>query len=844
MELPVLKSFQSTSIDHWISFENLLELYSNIQQDFNERYQLSVDPPVFETPQDKSDFKKTSLPAFLPADLLVKKSRGNAKNIQKVILLFVDVDVKTDHHVLREVLSYNDLEYISYPTISCTDVHPRYRYVLSLTKSVTPEELTIIHKWIHVLTGCLPDTACWDPARIHAVPFRLGGYQRLSYSPGGPVDVDAILAEREILEKVDKLSPSDLFDHFRLNGAVAWGAMRGGKKTFFEPAVKMLKAILGDSQFPREGERDTSATRLAQALGQESAKQHFDWWHVHALLYHARPVVEREWPGEWDTFREKFDRFVFEESTPSDPQQAFEPSRVRIAEMAGGFYTPEMVEAHKEQPDILQVGAQYYAKKIRSETEMEYVGPWSGSSVISALENKLAPNPTIDFLKTTGNGKVTQKNLKDLVKEYGWVTDNVATVLDLTVQGTRFRDGVLLECKNPYRRGIEPRRDDLVEGWIATAFGDDFLRDGWTRETAQTPSGRFVSWLARFPRLDLPLTMLYLSGPPKTGKNLLAKGLCRFWTTDPDPFPIDGQILAKGFQDPLFTDPPLVFLNETAPRGLTLDDLKKQIEATERTINRKYLAETKLRGAARFLAADNNRDILKQLTDERGHTGDSHQAAADRFTMLEMNSEAAIYLESYTKEEVEHAFIHSDGMIAYALWWQQNLDPNTISTTRARFGVMPDPDEAKTAAVMTSSAGISGKAIETLVALLADPQPGKIVTRKQMMFYLMHEEVLMLSLPTLQNKWNDLTRDNRSPPATPYLAKAFDQLRVARTKGSIRATGIDNKQRQFFPIDIRKLKAFVEASLQDAFSWEDVLQGIETVKKQEKRGRKRRIRVG
>lgn len=194
------------------------------------------------------------------------------------------------------------------------------------------------------------------------------------------------------------------------------------------------------------------------------------------------------------------------------------------------------------------------------------------------------------------------------------------------------------------------KRHAHIDRWLRALFGAGY------DATAQ--------WLAALIVLDRPAPCLYLPGPRRLGKSLLADGLAALWSR---PAPVDMRDAIKDFNQST-GECPLIFTDEGFPEGLDFNAFKKMITAHSRSVNAKFRAPVDVEGCGRFMIAANDEDALRYQRIGT-LTKDSLEAIADRLLVVHCHREAEGEVKRFDTTAA------AQGEIAeHVLWLSQTVE--------------------------------------------------------------------------------------------------------------------------------------------------------------------------
>lgn len=331
-------------------------------------------------------------------------------------------------------------------------------------------------------------------------------------------------------------------------------------------------------------------------------------------------------------------------------------------------------------------------------SEGRYLSPVPRENLFDSLKRDLARAPVDLYVETKKGGRAAAP-VASLLEAHSTVARRVEASLVLQTSSYDAVTQTFNEATTPLRKTIRPHEHSEIQLWI------DLL----------DPTGKLTDWIATVTRLDRYTCAIYLDTKKGTGKNLLAMGLARLWTTG-GPSELDRVI--DGFNDSL-TNCPLVFADESIPKRKDMTAwLRRFIGSTTRTLNRKHLPACPLNGAIRLIIAGNN-DRLMDNGEEL--SVNDLAAIASRFLYLNAGDKAAGYLEALGGPPVIGKWITHDLLAEHALFLAATRKVNEGS----RFLVEGDATEFHRH--LATGSGMAGLVCEWITRFLAEPMSSQYV---------------------------------------------------------------------------------------------------------------------
>jgi hypothetical protein len=296
---------------------------------------------------------------------------------------------------------------------------------------------------------------------------------------------------------------------------------------------------------------------------------------------------------------------------------------------------------------VIQRGQNFYILTDVGSLGIRYAGTFGRSELRLALPQYLARAP-IKFHRYSAKGNVVEKSVDELLDDYATAAEGC--IASLTIQESYFDPltRVFYEAVRPLRP-ITPKCHADVQAWLEVLGG--------------TEKDKLLDWVATVTRLDARTCALYLSGPPGTGKSLLAYGLARLWTTGA---PTELARILDNFNEDL-TRCPLVLADEALPANFngkqTSAKLREAIAADTRTLARKFISNADIHGCIRLVLAANNERLLAFNEDM---TPDDIRAISERFLHIDTTS-AGSYLATQGNAHIA-GWVDQDIIAEHALY--------------------------------------------------------------------------------------------------------------------------------------------------------------------------------
>ena len=399
----------------------------------------------------------------------------------------------------------------------------------------------------------------------------------------------------------------------------------------------------------------------------------------------------------------------------------------------------------------------------------KYMRPVTPDDLLLTLKRDLSPAESFDvrMTKTNAKGEVIDKQLGEILSDYGTVAREI--VVDLNAQTSYYdaREQTMYEASCPLR-AIKPQFDKRIDGWLRLLAGGQ-----------EDQYQRLCMFVAFASDLSKPCVALYLDGEGGVGKSLFANALARLWTTR-SPTTMD--VATSTFNDRIIRCP-LVFADEALPRDFseTGTTMVRQFQQNSgRDVQRKHLAGAPMIGAIRLVMASNN----KHMMDTKESLTEADVAAiTERILYCKAAPGTREYLEANFADP--SAIIHDDLLAAHSLALRESKKYKPVG----RF-MVPLDASALTRSLVTSS-GIRAQICQWLVNYLQSPQ--KYDATGQFKVHIRDGE-LWANAAALADSWSTYLNDQRNPPTLTMIATAMRGL-VSRDRKQARINGIKTDYR-------------------------------------------------
>lgn len=727
--------------------------------------------------------------AFSPATFTTGGTRSNA-NVEALSMFVADLDGITDQEIEQFTANViaNGWQCLLHTTWSHHHKPNSFRAILPLSRPATPEEWPGLWDQINDALGGYADPACRDAARLYFGAFAPEGTQSSAMHhtfEGVTVSVDAFDYTHPA-----PIRPANVQITREQLTRFARALLRKRDDRESEKG-HILNKILAGEAFAEAGNRDNTIFRLALTLAErfpDADPDSVGHFFAPSLLQMQTPDPIRP-----DQVADKIRRA--QESLQKDRariERDFEQAQKRairdaFASARDTPYTKEEFEALPPSRFIIQKGRAYYAR-----VGDDYRGPYTQDEAQSAIVRDLSPaHPFINIHTITNTGERAPKTLPRLVREFGFVANDVS--VSLSAQKAYFAEEsrTLIEAPCPLR-SIKPKNHPEIHHWLEALAGPKKLPF-------------LLGWIANVTRLDLPCTALFLTGHKHTGKSLLAEGLARLWTPLGLPTPLE-TVLGTNFNDSQLRCP-LVFADERLPtdhRGRVLNaELRHYIQSRRRPLKRKFLPNSDMIGAVRLIISANNEEILSTTENLSNH---DIGAIVDRYLHIPVQISAYQYLRAIDASK----WVEKDMIAEHALHLRDSYDwkPN------GRFIVHANDNALHSRLI--SSSGIRSAVLQFCVGYLLDPDRADNDARGR--FWIrVYNQKLCINTQALIHCWGHYV-SNESCPPTGRLSQAINALATAKR---LRLSMPGGKRPNFREIDANHLIAW---AAQTGFATQDQIE--------------------
>lgn len=474
----------------------------------------------------------------------------------------------------------------------------------------------------------------------------------------------------------------------------------------------LLELGLDGKPMAAEGARDATLFRLACALAPE-----YPTTDPRALAAELSGSLSQWGAGDrpWgDLLAEKIARKQAEvlgaRTAGADGLSSRQSENVQLSLGRAHPYTPEeLAELSAAHPwPLRRRWLAAWGNSVYALVDGSYRGPWQGLSCGPALAQALAPATSagVSVYGFDPKGEVKLRSPAELVEQFGVALDRVEADMTASRAYLAAPPGrVLVEAPCPLR-DLEPVWDPEVAHWLALLCGDQPGREGSKQKA-------LLDWLAVVTELSAPAPALYLWGTSGAGKNLLAYGLAKLWSSSPCPL----SAAMSDFNDEILRCP-LVFGDERIPdrNGVPrTEELRELVTQCEFTVNRKHAQRFVARGSVRVVLSANAPNLTSRNAEL---SADDVKALGDRLISVRCTPAARAFLESLSTETWARG---GDRIAQHALWLREAARAGTRPVAPGtRLAVAADA--AELVATIRVSSGVRWQVLYWVCSYLRAPE--------------------------------------------------------------------------------------------------------------------------
>jgi hypothetical protein len=551
-----------------------------------------------------------------------------------------------------------------------------------------------------------------------------------------------------------------------------------------------LAAVLSGGPWAIEGERDEILHQTCLALALEFPT--LDAEHVASHFSLSCAAMGADFPVSLVVQKlENARRWVADQALEAEAE-ALRDHEIRISTSTLGQrthpYTPEELAAwcRAEGCTVEQAGRRWVLRQgddvFLWVPTRGYVGPYGrGSGTDAAHQHLVAAEPVGVSLQELTDRGLRKRAISEISADYGTVLD--AVEIDLTAPLSRYETATnsLIEAPCPLRQ-IAPEYHPSVDAWLRALGGDDYEV--------------LAQWIAWVTHLGQPCTALFLEGTASAGKNMLAHGLARLWTT---AGPTSAAEALADFNSAICSCP-LIFADEQLPRGFSgrgkTAEIRDLIGSTSHQIKRKYRPATRAKGAIRLIVAANNRNIL---SGERDLSDDDVQAIQKRFLYVRVGEEAKSVLEGWNT--YAENWVDGDVIARHAVWLRDQIP---LPVHPPRFLISQSGDNVLSQTMATASHS-GGQVANWLVRYLLEPQKLETQAIEANRHVRVWDGALYCSSRAIAEGWRPYFDDR--PPSVNSVGGALRALSEGAKDFKVAGQGWRQRMRR---IDTRAIVAWAE----------------------------------
>lgn len=709
---------------------------------------------------------KDSVPLICPAEYAPGTSRAK-RNVMRVHWGALDIDRVSDadlDRILKRCADYGNgqgLRFLFYTTWS----HAQYRashgtncgrLFFPFSRAVELTEWDSFWPRMRAFFYNLSDEKCSDASRIFYYPSAPEGTEEeavfYSSEDGIVFDVDALLRTAITTAEAVQVDRSDV-PRWAFN---RWVKQMSTTTPHNEWLKDKLMLLIEGKALDTEGNRDNTIFKMVSAVCQRfpngSAASIADIFKesVIATGFDYRFVLEKIERRQSEIEQEAAAAIGAHLAQTQDKiKQAFGTDR-------SAPYSGDEINAFAEAAGVPPATFNRFHWIVQKDASFYFFvdGCYRGPFALREVENiapiLLAPASSagVECYVGTKNG-IRPKTPNELVQQYGQVAYHIA--LDMTAQRSYLdlKTHTLIEAPCPARL-IDVEESPNVARWLELLGG--------------TQHEVLLDWLAAVTRLGEPCSALYLEGAKGAGKTLLANGIAAIWTTD-GPTTLEDSF---AHFNSMALSCPVVFADEVMPtdfqgKGRT-GQLRQFIQARQRTLRRKYVPDSTLRGCVRIILAANNQDMVSTNENLTMH---DIEAIVERILHVPVTEEPAVFLRALSEQGNK---ITPDEIASHCLWLQRT---RVIDST-SRFLVTGAQTSLHRR--LTTSSGLRSAICHWITSYLLEPH--KMDATRSLLIRRYDGEVLATTRG-LTRHWDLYETNQEAPPAGP-VSKALAGVSIRK----------------------------------------------------------------
>lgn len=706
-------------------------------------------------------------PLFSPCEF-----DGTGKGAESAVRVWfgvLDLD-SLDATALTALLQKADrFDAFAYSTHSHSAEKPKARLCIRWSRPASASEYAAVWR---ALAADFPgsDAQCKDAGRFYYLPSAPEGAQAAAWRSSGREawDVDAVRAP-------EAAPDPGAHDTLHVGALLRWAKRARNSKAAEARAIGEIAVagLSGHAMAPdKGGTRDATLFRLACSLASE-----FPTTDPQALAAEFEPSCSHWTDCARDpvlNLREKIERKQREvraaRGTAGEALSGRQTENLAIALRRRHPYTPEEL-AEYSAAHALPLSRRWLVAlddSVWAQIDGSYVGPWRGLAAGPAVAQALAPASSagVSLYAYDAKGNLALRQTSDLVQSYGVALDDVEA--DLTAKRAVLDPvrRVLVQAPCPLR-DLEPEYNPEIAEWL------ELLAPGTKHES-------LLNWLAAVTRLEVAAPALYLYGASGAGKNLLAYGLARLWSSSPSSL----AAALDGFNDDLLRCP-LVYGDERIPdrNGVPrTEELRELVTRQEHSINRKHVRRFVAKGACRVVLSANKPNLTARNAEL---SADDVKALGDRLVSVKVPAAAADWLAQRGGVAFTASWVRDSGIAQHALW----LRETRAAVPGTRLAV--PSDSAELVAALRVGSGLRWQTLYWICSWLRDPAVHARATTGREPAALLDAGGLWVSYARLAESWTHYLPGERQPSVERVAHAIQDMAREQRAGGVVRYGRLD-----------------------------------------------------